>query len=69
MQQPVRLCPRAAPTAFAEYRLAGAALRLSPRGDLRTGDAWQRVDNCEHVLARVGPLSCNSPAATRLDRP
>ena len=35
--QPVRLCPRAAPTAFAEYRSAGAALRLSPRGDLRTG--------------------------------
>jgi hypothetical protein len=34
---PVRLCPRAAPTAFAEYRSAGAASCLSPRGDLRTG--------------------------------
>src|SRR5690606_23621330 len=30
-------CPRASPIAFAEYRTAGAALCLSPRGDLHTG--------------------------------
>ena len=30
-------CPRASPIAGAEYRLAGAALCHSPRGDTRTG--------------------------------
>ena len=53
--QPVRLCPRAAPIAFAEYRSAGAALRLSPRGDLRTG---QRNEG--PAGSPVGPSFCLS---------
>ena len=58
--QPVRLCPRAAPTAFAEYRSAGSALRLSPRGDLRTG---QRDEGPAGLPA--GPSFCPD-AVTRV---
>ena len=56
--------PRAAPTAFAEYRSAGAALRLSPRGDLRTG---QRNEGPAGLPA--GPSFCLSlyrPSRARL---
>jgi hypothetical protein len=59
-------CPRASPIAFADYRSAGAALCLSPRGDLHTdicaapGSARGR-HSC--LRARLFPARpCSGPA-------
>src|ERR1700684_213566 len=47
--------PRAASIAFAEYRLAGAALRLSPRGDLRIGQR-DEGPTCRQVIVSRRPF-------------
>ena len=59
--QPVWLCPRAAPTAFAEYRSAGAVLRLSPRGDLRTGQRDEGLWLASRPFVPSGPRRLDKP--------
>src|SRR6185437_15251475 len=63
-------CPRASPIAGAEYRLAGAALCHSPRGDTRTGAShflWAVLPTFRRM-----PLGRSCPAASlwrRVTRP